>query len=129
MVLPRWLKSRTRPVGLDDVVFALVAAATLPLEESTWFDIPGPEILSGRQILERIAALGGRHFWAIEVPLLTPRLSALWLRLITRTDFSLARELVLGLGEDLLPKDDRFWQLIGHRQLLSFDEAATRALS
>jgi len=129
MVLPRWLKSRTRPIGLDDVVFALVAAAAVPLEESTWFDIPGPEVLSGRQILERIAALGGRRFWAIEVPLLTPRLSALWLRLITRTDFSLARELVLGLGEDLLPKDDRFWQLIDHRHLISFDEAATRALS
>ena len=129
MVLPRWLKSRTRPIGLDDVVFALVAAAALPLQESTWFDIPGPEILSGRQILERIAALRGRRILAVEVPFLTPQLSALWLRLVTRTDFSLARELVLGLGEDLLPKDDHFWQLANHQQLLSFDEAAARALS
>jgi len=129
MVLPRWLKSRTRPIGLDDVVIALVAAAALPLKESAWFDIPGPEILSGRQILERIAALRGRRILAVEVPLLTPQLSALWLRLVTRTDFSLARELVMGLGEDLLPKDDRFWQLVDHQQLLSFDEAAARALS
>ncbi|HEY5283435.1 MAG TPA: NAD(P)H-binding protein [Polyangia bacterium] len=129
MVLPRWLKSRTRPIGLDDVVFALGAAAALPLRESTWFDIPGPEILSGRQILERIAALRGRRILAVEVPFLTPQLSALWLRLVTRTDFSLARELVLGLGEDLLPKDGRFWQLIDHQTLLSFDEAAARALS
>jgi uncharacterized protein YbjT (DUF2867 family) len=129
MVLPRWLKSRTCPVALDDVVVALMAAATLPLSENTWFDIPGPEVLSGRQILERIAALRGRRIVAVEVPLLTPQLSALWLRLVTRTDFALARELVLGLGGDLLPKDDRFWPLIDHRRLLSFDEAATRALS
>jgi len=101
----------------------------LPLQESAWFDIPGPEILSGRQIMERIAALRGRRILAVEVPFLTPQLSALWLRLVTRTDFSLARELVLGLGEDLLPKDDHFWQLANHQQLLSFDEAAARALS
>jgi len=123
------LSSRTRPIALDDVVTALVAAADLPLEHSEWFDLPGPETMSGEQILERIAALRGRRFLAIKVPLLTPRLSALWLRLVTRTDFGLARELVLGLQEDLLPKDGRFWQLIAHTQLLSFDEAARRALA
>jgi uncharacterized protein YbjT (DUF2867 family) len=129
MVLPKWMSSRTRPVALDDVVDALVAAADLPLDQSEWFDVPGPEILSGEQILQRIAALRGRRFIALKVPFLTPRLSALWLRLVTRTDFSLARELVLGLGEDLLPKDARFWPLIGHSELISFDEAARRALA
>ena len=128
MVLPRWLRSRTRPVALDDVIDALVAAADLPLDRSQWFDIPGPQVLSGRQILERIAHVGGRHFRAIEVPALTPRLSSLWLKLITRTDFGLARELVDGLAEDLLPKDDRYWGLIGHRDLIDFDDAARRAL-
>jgi len=63
------------------------------------------------------------------VPLLTPQLSALWLKLITRTDFTLARELVLGLGSDLLPTDERFWQLIGSGPLTSFDDAARRALA
>jgi len=128
MVLPRWLKSRTRPVALDDVVFALVAAARLAAGGSAWFDLPGPEVLTGRQILERIAAQRGRRIAAIEVPLLTPSLSALWLKLVTRTDFSLARELVLGLGEDLLPESDRIWRAIGHEDLLSFDEAVRRAL-
>jgi uncharacterized protein YbjT (DUF2867 family) len=129
MVLPRWLKSRTRPVALDDVLLALVAAAELPLPGSAWFDVPGPDVVSGQQILERIAALRGRRILALEVPFLTPQLSALWLKLVTRTDFTLARELVVGLREDLLPKDDRFWQLIGQTQLVSFDEAARRALA
>lgn len=129
MVLPRWLGSRTRPVALEDVIHALIAAAGLPIEGSEWFDVPGPETLSGQQILERIAALRGRRFLALKVPFLTPRLSALWLRLITRTDFAVARELVLGLQEDLLPKDDRFWELLGRPELTSFDDAARRALA
>jgi uncharacterized protein YbjT (DUF2867 family) len=128
MVLPKWLGSRTRPVALADVVDALVGAAEIPLTRSEWFDVPGPETLNGKQILERIAAVGDRHFLAIDVPLLTPRLSALWLRLVTRTNFAVARELVVGLEEDLLPHDDRYWSLIGHTQLISFDEAARRAL-
>ena len=129
MVLPRWLNSRTRPVALADVVAALIGAADMPLERSEWFDVPGPEILSGQQILERIALLRGRRFLALKVPFLTPQLSALWLRLITRTDFALARELVLGLKEDLLPRDERFWTLIGHTDLVSFDDAARHALA
>ena len=129
MVLPRWLKSRTRPIALDDVVVALVAGAELELASSEWFDLPGPEIMTGRHILERIAAVRGRRILAIEVPLLTPRLSALWLKLVTRADFALARELVLGLGEDLLPHDERYWQLIAHERLVSFDDAARRALA
>jgi uncharacterized protein YbjT (DUF2867 family) len=129
MVLPRWLRSRTRPVALQDVIAALAAAADLPIEGSAWFDLPGPEILNGQQILRRIAALRGRHILALEVPFLTPQLSALWLRLVTRTDFTLARELVVGLSEDLLPTDDSFWQLIDHPQLVSFDEAARCALA
>ncbi|HEX2876761.1 MAG TPA: NAD(P)H-binding protein [Polyangiaceae bacterium] len=129
MVLPKWLASRTRPVALQDVVAALVATADLPLSHSEWFDLPGPEVMSGQQILERIAALRGRHFLALKVPFLSPQLSALWLRLITRTDFALARELVLGLQEDLLPKDERIWSLIDHTQLMSFDAAARHALA
>lgn len=129
MVLPRWLASRTRPVALDDVIAALVAAADLPMTGSAWFDLPGPEVMSGRQILERVARVRGRRFVAVEVPFLSPRLSSLWLRLVTRTDFDLAWALVEGLTQDLLPHDDRFWELIGHARLVPFDEAARRALA
>ncbi|MEO8901501.1 MAG: NAD(P)H-binding protein [Polyangiaceae bacterium] len=129
MVLPKWLASRTRPVALSDVIAALLGAAELPLEQSEWFDVPGPDTISGQQILERIAALRGRRFLALKVPLLTPQLSAWWLWLVTRTDFGVARELVQGLRDDLLPKDDRIWERIGHTRLLSFDEAAKHALA
>jgi uncharacterized protein YbjT (DUF2867 family) len=129
MVLPRWLKSRTEPVAIDDVVIALTRALDLPLEASTWFDVPGPAVLSGKQILAETArVLGLPRPRVIEVPLLTPRLSSLWVRFVTRADWQVAREVVLGLANDLLARDDRFWQLIGHPRRLSFGEAARRAL-
>ena len=129
MVLPRWLKSRTQPVGIDDVVVALLGALELPLGASAWFDIPGPVTLSGKEILNETAGVMGlRHPRMIEVPFLSPRLSSHWVRFVTRAQWSVAREVVVGLTEDLLARDDHFWELIGHPHRCSFAEAAKRAL-
>ena len=129
MVLPRWLKSRTQPIAIDDVVVALVRALELPLPASAWFDLPGPVILSGKQILDETArVMGLSPPRTLEVPLLSPRLSSLWVRLVTRAQWSVAREVVVGLTEDLLANDDRFWQLIAHPHRLAFAEAAKLAL-
>jgi uncharacterized protein YbjT (DUF2867 family) len=130
MVLPRWLKSRTQPVAIDDIAIALVRALELPLAASAWFDTPGPVTLSGTQILEETArVMGLAHPRMIEVPLLSPRLSSLWVRFVTRATWSVAREVVVGLTDDLLARDDRFWHLIAHPQRLTFSEAAARALA
>jgi uncharacterized protein YbjT (DUF2867 family) len=129
MVLPRWLKSRTQPVAIDDVIAALVAALDVPLQSSDWFDVPGPDTLSGKQILRQTARVMGLNPpRMLEVPLLSPRLSSLWVRFVTRARWSIAREVVVGLTEDLLARDDRFWSLVGHPDRLTFAEAATRAL-
>ncbi|MEO8481604.1 MAG: NAD(P)H-binding protein [Acidobacteriota bacterium] len=130
MVLPRWLESRTQPVAIADVTVALERSLDLVVDGSAWFDVPGPETLSGRTILERTAAvLGARKPVMIEVPFLSPRLSSHWVRFVTRAEWSVAREVVLGLKTDLLAHDDRFWTLIGHTQLLTFDEAARKAVA
>jgi uncharacterized protein YbjT (DUF2867 family) len=130
MVLPRWLKSRTQPVAIDDVVVGLVRALELPLPTSACFDLPGPDTLSGREILERTAiVMGLPRPRMLEVPLLTPRLSSLWVRFVTRARWSIARELVVGLTSDLLARDDRFWALVDHPARLDFAAAARRALA
>lgn len=129
MVLPRWLKSRTQPVAIRDVAVALVRALDLSLAASAWFDIPGPVTLSGKEILEETArTMGLRPPRMIEVPLLSPRLSSLWVRFVTRAQWTVAREVVVGLTEDLLARDDRFWRLIDHPHRSSFAEAARLAL-
>jgi uncharacterized protein YbjT (DUF2867 family) len=129
MVLPRWLKSRTEPVAIDDVVVALVKALELPLEASISFDVPGPDALSGEEILKQTSlVLGLSPPRMLAVPFLTPRLSSLWVRFVTRARWSVAREVVIGLTEDLLANDDRFWHLIEHPVRLKFFEAARRAI-
>ena len=129
MVLPRWLRSRTEPVAIDDVVIALVSALDVPLEASEWFDIPGPEVLTIEQILvETACAMGLPPPRRVAVPLLTPELSSLWIRFVTRARWTVAHELVLGLEGDLLSQTDRFWHTIGHQHRLPFREAAHRAL-
>ncbi|MDA0329611.1 MAG: CPBP family glutamic-type intramembrane protease [Gemmatimonadetes bacterium] len=129
MILPSWLRSRTEPVSIDDITVALVRALDLELEYSTWFDVPGPDVLSGREILERTAAALGVHKPVmIQVPFLSPQLSSHWVRFVTRAKWSVAREVVVGLKTDLIAHDDRFWSLIGHRETQSFDEAARTAL-
>lgn len=130
MVLPRWLRSRTEPVAIDDVVAALVGSLELPLAFSAPFDVPGPEVLSGKEILDESArVMGLAPPLAVGVPLLSPGLSSLWIRYVTRAQWSVAREVVLGLTEDLLARDATFWERIGHPRRATFAEAAGRALA
>lgn len=131
MLLPSWTASRTRPIALEDVVVALVRALEVPLRDgkSAWYDIPGPDTVSGREILSRLAALRGRRVPAMPVPFLSVSLSSWWLRLVTRADFSLARELVLGFKGDLLPHDERYWTEIGYAPRWGFEAAARKALA
>ena len=130
MVLPAWLRSRTQPVAIDDVVAALVAALETPLAESAVFDLPGPDILSGAAILDQTAAVMGLgRARRIEVPFLTPHLSSLWVRFVTRARWSVARQVVVGLTHDLLADSDELWRRIGHERRVPFVEAARRALA
>ncbi len=128
MLLPRWLDSKSCPIALPDVVTALLDARVVPLDTSAWFDIPGPDVLSAREMIMIVGDLQGRRIPALRVPVLTPRLSAGWLKLISRADYDVARELVLGLREDLLPRDRRYWEIAGHAPNWSFRAAARHAL-
>lgn len=128
MILPLWLENQSQPVAVDDVVAALVAAASVPLPASRIWDLPGPETLSGAEVLLRIAELLGRRPLIAKVPLISPRLSSHWIRLVTRADYRLSAELVEGLTSDLVARHPSFWSQAGLPEPLSFDEAARRAL-
>lgn len=128
MILPSCLRSRSRPVAVSDVTFALVRALELPSKVAGVFELAGPETLTGEELLKRIAALQGRRPYTLRVPLLTPRLSSYGLKLITSADFAIAQELVEGLTSDLLPRNQSFWNLCPEHRLQSFDAAARQAL-
>ncbi len=129
MVAPRWLRNRTEPVAIDDVKVALVKALEIELETSRWYAIPGPEVLTFQECIERVCALVENRPLMVNVPLLTPRLSSYWLRLVTGANYHLAKALAEGLKDDLLADSDEYWHLIGHEKRLGFDTAARRALA
>ena len=80
-----------------------------------------------RAMMERTAHLRGKRPLLIEVPLLTPRLSSLWLHLVTPVSASVARPLIEGLKIPTVARDERIWALVpGPRT--SFDDAVARAL-
>lgn len=128
MLLPAWLAHRSEPVAVDDVIAALVAATRIALPRSTWWDLPGPEALSGKEILLRVAAVMGRKPTVLDVPVVTPWLSSQWIRAVTRANPALARELVEGLTSDLLATRPGFWDAARIGPRMRLEEAARRAI-
>jgi hypothetical protein len=129
MLLPRWLENRSQPIHIDDVVEAIRLALTLENGgNSTAYSLPGPEILSAREILARTAQLMGLQPHMLRMPVITPRLSSYWISLVTRADPFISRQLVEGLRHDLVAPDRGFWRLFPDYQRMPFDEAARREL-
>jgi uncharacterized protein YbjT (DUF2867 family) len=129
MVLPRWLSCRHEPIGIDDVVAALSTATRLELDASACFDLPGPEILTVEETLYRVARLRGMRPFALSVPVLSPSLSSHWIRLVTRADFDVARQLVDGITGDLISRGTPIWSRMPDYEQVSFDEAVRRAIA
>ena len=127
MVCPRWVSVETQPVALADVLTALAGVCGEPAAFGQTFDLGGPEVMTYRTMLERTARLRGRHPILIEVPFLTPRLSSLWLHLVTPANVSVARPLVEGLRIPTVAHDDRIWELVKTRRT-TFDESVRAAL-
>ena len=127
MVCPRWVSVETQPVALADVLTALAGVCGEPAAFGETFDLGGPEVMTYRTMLERTARLRGRHPILIEVPFLTPRLSSLWLHLVTPANVSVARPLVEGLRIPTVAHDDRIWKLVKTRRT-TFDESVQAAL-
>lgn len=127
MVCPRWVSVETQPVALADVLEALVGVCGEPVAFGETFDLGGPEVMTYRTMMERTARLRSKHPILIEIPLLTPRLSSLWLHLVTPASVSVARPLVEGLRIPTVAHDNRIWDLVAARRT-TFDEAVRAAL-
>jgi uncharacterized protein YbjT (DUF2867 family) len=127
MVCPRWVSVETQPVALFDVVAALIGVCGKEATYGESFDLGGPEVMSYRKMMERVAHIRGKRPLLIEVPFLTPRLSSLWLYLVTPASVAVARPLVDGLRIPTVAHDDRIWELVGV-QRTTFDEAIRAAL-
>lgn len=127
MIAPRWVSTPTQPIALADTVRYLAGVAGRNEAFGETYDVGGPEVMTYREMIERIARLRGKRRLIVEVPVLTPFLSSLWLHLVTPVGASVARPLVEGLRNPTVAQDERIQELVPIR-LTPFDEAARDAL-
>lgn len=101
MTTPKWVHNKIQPIAIGDALPYLVEAATCPVPESRAWDIGGPDVLEYGDMMQIYADVAGLHPRRIVVlPVLTPRIAALWVGLVTPIPSGLARPLVESLHCD-----------------------------
>jgi uncharacterized protein YbjT (DUF2867 family) len=127
MITPRWVRTRTQPIAVGDVIRYLVGVLEEPAAEGRTFEVGGPDVLAYVDMLRRVAVIEGRHLWVIPVPLLSPRLSSRWLSLVTDVDVPTGRSLVDSMSNEVVVRDKSIRELVGFEPM-SYDEAVLAAL-
>lgn len=106
MICPRWVRVLAQPIAVEDLLTYLMEAADLPDGPSRIFEIGGPDRVSYGDLMQEYARQRGLRRWMIPVPGLTPRLSSLWLGLVTPLYARVGRKLVESLRNPTVVTDD-----------------------
>lgn len=129
MFTPRWAKSKSPPIALENILEYLVRLPQQATATGGIFEAAGPEYLSYRQMMRIMAEVAERRRpFTIPLPFFTPRLSAFGMNLFSTVPINIARGLVDGLKYDFEAKDAELRQLIPQR-LLDFREAVAAAFA
>ena len=107
MICPRWVRTPAQPIAIEDVLGYLLAAIELPAGESGVFEIGGADRVSYADIMREYARQRGLRRLMIPVPLLTLRLSSLWLGLTTPVYARVGRKLIESVENETVVRDDR----------------------
>ncbi len=127
MVAPKWILNEVQPIGVRDALSYLVAA--LGRDDALGIIDIGTEPLTFKQMMERYAEVRGLPRIIMPVPVLAPRLAALWVGLVTPIPNCLAVPLVEGVVEPVLGDTGRARSLFPDIEPISYREAVSRALA
>jgi uncharacterized protein YbjT (DUF2867 family) len=127
MITPRWVRTRTQPIAVADVVRYLVGVLEVPATEGRAFDIGGTEVLEYVEMMRRVAVIEGRTMIVVPVPLLSPQLSSRWLSLVTDVDVQTGRSLIDSMSNEVVVRDASIRDLIPFEPM-DYDSAVLAAL-
>lgn len=127
MVTPKWVRSSSTPIALDDLLDDLVAVADLESTAGMILDAGGPDAVTYEEIMRCYGRLVGRRPRILALPVLTPRLSSYWLRFVTSVPTGIARALVEGLEHDFVANDAELRRLVP-RRLKGLEESIRAAI-
>ena len=127
MITPRWVRARAQPIAIGDVIAYLLHGLDLETDDNEVFEIGGPERVTYGELMREYARQIGVRRVMIPVPLLTPRLSSLWLGLVTPLYARVGRKLIDSLRNDTVVQDARALERLSVRPL-GVRQAIARAL-
>lgn len=128
MVTPRWVGTECQPIAVENVLHYLVACLDAPETEGRTLDIGGADVMTYLEIMEVMAEVRGLpKRIIIPVPVLTPKLSSLWIHLVTPVSSRIARPLAEGLKNRVVCRDDEAHRLMP-QHLFSVREAIQAAV-
>jgi uncharacterized protein YbjT (DUF2867 family) len=127
MVTPKWVRRRSTPIALGNVLTYVIAAANLPFVGNRTLEIAGPDVLTYQEIMNVYGEFVGKKPIVIPVPVLTPKLSSYWLYFVTSVPPTTAMSLVEGLSHDYVGDGSEMQRLVPQR-LLSFRESVAVTL-
>jgi len=128
MITPRWVTTSTQPIAIEDVIAYLKQAVNLEFNGSRIVEIGGADQVTYLDLMKEYARQRGLKRWMIPVPVLSPRLSSLWLGLVTPVYARVGRELVDSLRNETIVRDRSANDLFSIRPL-GYLEALKRALA
>jgi uncharacterized protein YbjT (DUF2867 family) len=126
MITPRWVRTKTQPIGIRDVLSYLESSIELEYDKNLVVDI-GAEELSFQEMMHKAATVMKLRRFLFPVPVLSPRLSSYWLILFTPIPYRLASALVEGLKSETLLQNDNAAEYYPHIHPLSFAETVEKA--
>ncbi len=127
MITPRWVRTRTQPIAVADVVRYLVGVLTHDEPGNRSFDIGGPDVLEYIEMMRRVGALEGRRMFVVPVPFLSPSLSSRWLSIVTDVDVQTGRNLIDSMGNEVVVRDDAIRRIVPFDPM-PYDQAVLAAL-
>lgn len=112
MIAPKWLQTKTQPIGISDVLLFLNRALLKKELFNKSFDIYGPEVLTYKKMLLQFSEVRGLKRTIITVPIMTPKLSSYWLYFVTSTSYQLASSLVDSMKVEIIGKPNNLSELL-----------------
>ncbi len=128
MVCPSWVNTLCQPVSIRDVLSYLTAALKQPRSAGEIIEIGGASVLTYQQMMLGYAKIRGLRRWLVPVPVLTPRLSSLWVNLVTPIPTAYARPLIEGLVSPVVVTNDLAQELFPEIVPISYEQAVRAAL-
>lgn len=129
MICPRWVYTRTQPIGVREALEYLSAALVVPESVGRIIEIGGAEIVTYGEMMTQYAEVRGLKRWMIQVPVLTPRLSSYWVNIVTPIPAVIARPLIDGLHNENVVRDLSARDLFPNITPVSYRVSVARALA